>query len=46
VLYLLDSSYQQIRRKRFTRKGFFQDILALTGMVQKWPFLGNTGMTS
>ena len=30
VLHLLDSSYQEIRRKRGTRKGFFQDILSLT----------------
>ena len=30
VLQLLDSSYQKIRNKRGTRKGFFQDILALT----------------
>lgn len=30
VLHLLDSSYQQIRRKRGTRRGFFQDILSLT----------------
>ena len=30
VLHLIDSSYQEIRRKRGTRKGFFQDILSLT----------------
>lgn len=30
VLQLLDSSYQMIRNKRGTRKGFFQDILSLT----------------
>jgi len=33
VLHLLDSSYQKIRRKRVTRKGFFQDILALTKYI-------------
>jgi hypothetical protein len=33
VLHLLDSSYQKIRRKRGTRKGFFQDILSLTKYV-------------
>ncbi|MGI0484226.1 hypothetical protein ACN4EK_02245 [Pantanalinema rosaneae CENA516] len=26
----VDTSYQQIRQKRGTRKGFFQDILSLT----------------
>ena len=30
VLHLTDSEYQQIRQKRGTRKGFFQDILSLT----------------
>jgi hypothetical protein len=30
VLQLTDSSYQEIRRKRGTRRGFFQDILSLT----------------
>ena len=30
VLHLTDSNYQQIRQKRGTRKGFFQDILTLT----------------
>jgi hypothetical protein len=30
VLQLIDSSYQEIRRKRGTRRGFFQDILSLT----------------
>jgi len=30
VLHLTDSDYQQIRQKRGTRKGFFQDILSLT----------------
>jgi hypothetical protein len=29
-LQLIDSSYQEIRRKRGTRRGFFQDILSLT----------------
>jgi len=30
VLHLTDSAYQQIRQKRGTRKGFFQDIVSLT----------------
>ena len=30
VLHLADLSYQQIRQKRGTRKGFFQDTLSLT----------------
>lgn len=30
VLHLSDSDYQQIRQKRGTRKGFFQDVLSLT----------------
>lgn len=30
VLHLVDSSYQQIRQQRGTRRGFFQDILSLT----------------
>ena len=30
VLQLIDSSYQEIRCKRGTRRGFFQDILSLT----------------
>jgi hypothetical protein len=30
VLQLVDPPYQQIRRQRGTRKGFFQDILSLT----------------
>lgn len=30
VLHLTDADYQQIRQKRGTRKGFFQDILSLT----------------
>ena len=33
VLHLLDVSYQKIRRKRGTRKGFFQDILSLTKYI-------------
>jgi hypothetical protein len=30
VLHLTDEAYQQIRKKRGTRKGFFQDIVSLT----------------
>jgi hypothetical protein len=30
VLQWIDTSYQQIRQKRGTRRGFFQDILSLT----------------
>ena len=30
VLHLVDESYQQIRLKRGTRRGFFQDVLCLT----------------
>lgn len=30
VLHLVDASYQRIRQKRGTRKGFFQDVLSLT----------------
>jgi hypothetical protein len=30
VLHLIDSSYQEIRRKRGTRRGFFQDIISLS----------------
>jgi len=30
VLHLLDFPYQQIRKQRGTRKGFFNDIQALT----------------
>ncbi len=30
VLHLVDPAYQQIRQKRGTRRGFFQDILSLT----------------
>ncbi len=41
VLHLVDSSYQQIRQKRGTRKDFFQDILALTKYLwfESWPHL-------
>jgi hypothetical protein len=30
VLHLTDEAYQQIRKKRGTRKGFFQDVVSLT----------------
>jgi hypothetical protein len=30
VLQVADEAYQQIRKKRGTRKGFFQDIVSLT----------------
>ena len=30
VLHLTDEAYQQIRKKRGTRKGFFQNIVSLT----------------
>ncbi len=33
VLHLTNSEYQQIRQKRGTRKGFFQDVLSLTKYV-------------
>lgn len=33
VLQLIDSSYQEIRRKRGTRSGFFQDILSRTQVL-------------
>jgi hypothetical protein len=33
VLHLVDESYQQIRLKRGTRKGFFQDVLCLTKFI-------------
>ena len=33
VLQLIDSSYQEIRRKRGTRRGFFQDILSRTQVL-------------
>jgi hypothetical protein len=41
VLHLADESYQQIRDKRGTRKGFFQDILALTKYLwfESWQHL-------
>ena len=41
VLHLLDSSYQQIRRKRVTRRGFFQDILSVTKyfLFESWQHL-------
>jgi hypothetical protein len=41
VLQLIDSSYQEIRRKRGTRKGFFQDILSLTKyfLFKSWQHL-------
>ena len=41
VLHLLDSSYQQIRRKRVTRRGFFQDVLSLTKyfLFESWQHL-------
>ncbi|NJK53018.1 MAG: ISNCY family transposase [Leptolyngbyaceae cyanobacterium SU_3_3] len=41
VLHLVDDSYQQIRHKRGTRKGFFQDILALTQYLwfESWQHL-------
>jgi hypothetical protein len=41
VLHLVDESYQQIRDKRGTRKGFFQDILALTKYLwfESWQHL-------
>jgi hypothetical protein len=33
VLQLVDESYQQIRLKRRTRRGFFQDVLCLTKFI-------------
>jgi hypothetical protein len=41
VLQLIDSSYQEIRRKRGTRRGFFQDILSLTKyfLFKSWQHL-------
>jgi hypothetical protein len=41
VLQLIDLAYQQIRHKRGTRKGFFQDILSLTKyfLFESWPSL-------
>jgi hypothetical protein len=41
VLHLVDDSYQRIRRKRGTRRGFFQDLLALTRYLwfESWQHL-------
>jgi len=41
VLHLVDASYQQIRQKRGTRKGFFRDILSLTKyfLFNSWQYL-------
>ena len=41
VLQLLDSSYEKIRIKRGTRRGFFQDILSLTKyfLFESWQHL-------
>ncbi len=41
VLHLTDLAYQQIRHKRGTRKGFFQDILSLTKylLFESWSSL-------
>ncbi len=41
VLQLIDSSYQEIRRKRGTRRGFFQNILSLTKyfLFENWKHL-------
>jgi hypothetical protein len=41
VLHLMDQAYQQIRQKRGTRKGFFQDILSLTKyfLFESWQSL-------
>jgi hypothetical protein len=41
VLHLTHLAYQQIRHKRGTRKGFFQDILSLTKylLFESWPSL-------
>jgi hypothetical protein len=41
ILHLVDDAYQQIRQKRGTRKGFFQDILALTQYLwfESWQHL-------
>ena len=33
VWHLVDESYQQIRLKRGTRKGFFQDVLCMTKFI-------------
>jgi hypothetical protein len=41
VLHLTDPPYQQIRQKRGTRKGFFQDIISLTKyfLFESWQSL-------
>jgi hypothetical protein len=41
VLHLTDLAYQQIRHKRGTRQGFFQDLLSLTKylLFESWPSL-------
>jgi len=41
VFHLTDRSYQQIRQKRGTRKGFFQDIVSLTKylLFENWQSL-------
>jgi hypothetical protein len=41
VLHLSDEAYQQIRKKRGTRKGFFQDIVSLTQyfLFESWQSL-------
>lgn len=41
VLHLVDTSYQRIRQQRGTRKGFFQDVLALTKYLwfESWQHL-------
>ena len=41
VLHLTDLAYQQIRHKRGTRKGFFQDLLSLTKylLFESWSSL-------
>ena len=41
VLHLTDFAYQQIRHKRGTRKGFFQDLLSLTKylLFESWSSL-------
>jgi hypothetical protein len=41
VLQLVDQAYQKIRKRRGTRKGFFQDILSLTKyfLFDSWPAL-------
>jgi hypothetical protein len=41
ILQLIDARYQEIRRKRGTRRGFFQDILSLTKyfVFESWQHL-------